>query len=38
MIKQKYIIKKAKEWGVCPDFETVWYYLKENLFQKLKLL
>ena len=23
---------------VCPDFEAVWCYLKENLFQKLKLL
>ena len=23
---------------VCPDFEAVWNYLKENLFQKLKLI
>ena len=41
---RKYDIQKSWEGSlgnqltVCPDFEAVWCYLKENLFQKLKLL
>jgi hypothetical protein len=27
-----------KQLTVLPDFETVWLYLKDNLFQKLKYI
>jgi predicted nucleotidyltransferase component of viral defense system len=41
---RKNLLKKSWEnsikmqLSVCPDFETVWFYLRDNLFQKLNFI